>query len=418
MPAFNLERLSVLLADRAAIFQQIRVLRDRRDDLTDEYNEFIEEMRGSTGSRRSHLHRKAQNAHEAKMAIRPQEKALQGRLEAKEKEIVDFIAAMWAASELLLGAERQHDLLRKGVDDLGARLSALETRVGALTDAIGALRSGQAGQAGAVKAIGTRIDRLAGEVANARVTFRAVEGTVAQITNAVEPTVERRGWNPDFQPVSEPCSRAIPEAELDALPERVTVLLFASHVPKETTVDVAEEAREIEMKINDATLAAYVRLKAWQATRPLDLMPMFNRHKPYMVHFSGHGQPGALIMTGGPDRPEPVPTDLLVRMFKASADHLRVAFFNVCDSEEQAVAAARLLDVVIGMRGRLPDTMARMFAARVYSSLAFGESMRKAFEQGLLEVEKFPEARVVPQLYHRPGVDPHKVVLVRPRQRD
>jgi hypothetical protein len=143
-------------------------------------------------------------------------------------------------------------------------------------------------------------------------------------------------------------------------------------------------------------------------------MPALNRYQPTIVQFSGHGEPGALLLSGDFGDTEPVPVDLLFKIFRSSADHLRMAFLNVCDSDEHAAAAAGVLDVAIGMHGRIPDTMARMFAARFYSSLAFGESVRKAFDQGLIEIDAFPEARTGPQLFHRSTIDPHEIVFVRP----
>jgi hypothetical protein len=88
-------------------------------------------------------------------------------------------------------------------------------------------------------------------------------------------------------------------------------------------------------------------------------------------------------------------------------------FLNICDSEEHARAAAQFVDATIGMHGQMHDTPARVFAAYLYSGLAFGNSLKRAFRQACAAIGDEPDS-TRPQLFFRNGVDPHKVVLVRP----
>jgi hypothetical protein len=118
-------------------------------------------------------------------------------------------------------------------------------------------------------------------------------------------------------------------------------------------------------------------------------------------------------MMGPRDRSEPVATDRLIQMFKWTCDELRIVFFNICDSEAHARAAAQLVEASIGMRGKMHDMPARIFAAHLYSGLAFGNSLQRAFQQACAAIGDEPDS-AVPQLFFRDGLDPHKVVLVRP----
>jgi hypothetical protein len=88
-------------------------------------------------------------------------------------------------------------------------------------------------------------------------------------------------------------------------------------------------------------------------------------------------------------------------------------FFNICDSERHARVAAQFVNVAIGMRGTIQDTQARVFAAHLYSRLAFGNSLARAFRQACSAIGVEPDSMV---LSH--GVEPHKVVLVRPEGGD
>jgi hypothetical protein len=77
-------------------------------------------------------------------------------------------------------------------------------------------------------------------------------------------------------------------------------------------------------------------------------------------------------------------------------------------------AAAELADASIGMRGEMHDGPARALAAALYSGLAFGNSLKKAFLQACAAIGDEPGTRV-PRLFFRHGVGPHEIVPVRPR---
>jgi hypothetical protein len=118
-------------------------------------------------------------------------------------------------------------------------------------------------------------------------------------------------------------------------------------------------------------------------------------------------------MMGPPNRSEPLAADRLIQMLKWSAEDLRIVFFNVCESESHARAAAQVVDVAIGMRGEMHDGPARTFAGALYSGLVFGCSVKKAFYQACAAIGDDEDSRI-PQLLFRAGTDPHEVVLVRP----
>lgn len=142
-----------------------------------------------------------------------------------------------------------------------------------------------------------------------------------------------------------------------------------------------------------------------------------NRHKPHMVQFSGHGTADGMLMMGPHDRSEPVAADRLIQMFRWTGENLRVVFFNICDSESHARAAAQFADATIGIHGQMPDTPARHFAASLYSGLAFGNSVKRAFHQACATIGDEPDS-AMPQLFFRHGIDPHTVVLVRPEKEE
>jgi len=120
---------------------------------------------------------------------------------------------------------------------------------------------------------------------------------------------------------------------------------------------------------------------------------------------------------GSYDRSEPVTAGRLIQMFRWTAENLRMVFFNICDSERHGRGAAQFVDAAIGMRGTMHDTQARVSTAHLYSRLAFGNSLARAFQQACSAIGVEPDS-VVPQLFFGHGVDPRKVALVRPEGGD
>jgi hypothetical protein len=72
------------------------------------------------------------------------------------------------------------------------------------------------------------------------------------------------------------------------------------------------------------------------------------------------------------------------------------------------------VDVAIGMTTSIEDEAARVFSAQLSSSIGFGHSVKKAFEQArtALMLEGIPEEDT-PELFARDGVPAESVVLVR-----
>lgn len=99
-------------------------------------------------------------------------------------------------------------------------------------------------------------------------------------------------------------------------------------------------------------------------------------------------------------------------MFRWTGENPRTMLFDTCDSRPHARAAAQFVDATIGMHGTMHDIPPGAFAAHLYSGLAFGNSLARAFRQACAEIGGAPDP-MVPQLLFRRGIGPYKVVLVR-----
>jgi len=191
--------------------------------------------------------------------------------------------------------------------------------------------------------------------------------------------------------------------------------LFVASNPKSTNkLSLDEEIREIKEKIRLSKYRNAIDLDSIWAARPDDLIQSLNEQRPHIVHFSGHGtEQGEIILVDNYGIPQPVSPTLLKKLFETLKDNIRVVILNACYSEIQAKAIVESIDCVIGMSGAIEDQASITFAASFYRAIGFGKSIKDAFDQALLSImfENIDEENV-PQLLHKPGLDPSKLYLI------
>lgn len=432
MAAFDEARLSDLFRERARLSDELAPAQAEAKTLMLEHNLLVREANQAVtpgGRQRASL--KASHKGEESKRAQARAEQLSRQLQQKEIEIADMIAALLAATKPLLSGDSIRQL-NEHLTTIGTHLQHIDENLRPIASAFGALRAAIEGQAEFLQRAETRQETRINTVLTAA---DAAEGSLAQIHRELSqqsrslqmirssvagetdrptgPPVVQLGWRPGTPEVTEPRSPQLPAETAAALPEKVTVLLFASEPRDQPRTDLDKEIREILTRIGEAEFGHRITLQPWLAAQAFDLVPNCNRYKPHMVQFSGHGTADGYLTMGPRDRSEPVAAGRLIQMLSWAGEDLRIVFFNICDSEEHARAAAQLIDGAVGMRGKMHDAPARAFAAHLYSGLAFGHSLKSAFHQACATIGDEPDS-AVPQLFFRNGRDPHKVVLVRP----
>jgi hypothetical protein len=179
-----------------------------------------------------------------------------------------------------------------------------------------------------------------------------------------------------------------------------------------------EEIREITAKIRSAEYRDTLELVSAWAVRPDDLQQLLLQHRPYVVHFSGHGsQAEQLILKDVDGTSRPLSKEALVDLFDVLKDNIRVVVLNACHSKPQAEAISQVIDCAIGMNNAaIGDNAAIVFAAAFYRALGFGRDVQTAFKLGknALKLEDIPEEKTPELHYRQNAIDPAKVVLVDP----
>jgi hypothetical protein len=188
---------------------------------------------------------------------------------------------------------------------------------------------------------------------------------------------------------------------------RIRVLLLAANPARTRRLAIDEEAREITEKVRlSRDRDAFDLITRW-AVRPADLLQYLNEHRPHVVHFSGHGDPaGEIVLSAGGGDDRRVDPAALAELFRVMKDDIRVVVLNACYSAVQARAIGQHIDYIIGMRARVGDEAAIVFAAAFYSALGFRRTVPQAFEQATTALMLHGMAgHDVPELIVRPGAD-------------
>jgi hypothetical protein len=205
--------------------------------------------------------------------------------------------------------------------------------------------------------------------------------------------------------------------ELKDIPEKIVVLFLASNPIDQQQLRLDEEARSITEMIRKSKHRDSVQFQTCWAVQPIDLLQAINEYKPSIIHFSGHGSNNdEIIFQTGEGRTKIVSKEAIVQTMMASSDGIRLVFFNTCYSKNQAEAVSKYVEATIGMNTSIGDEAARIFSSQFYSSIGFGLSVQKSFEQAraLLMLENVIEENT-PELFIKEGYSGEELIIVRPK---
>lgn len=207
--------------------------------------------------------------------------------------------------------------------------------------------------------------------------------------------------------------------------EKISILFIASNPDIEFIDDdgntvqqqklkLEKEAREIHESIQKSLKRDSISFETRWATRVTDLLQFINEVNPTILHFSGHGtSDGKLVFQDNNDKPKLLSMDALVELINASSDNLRLVVLNNCFSSILSEKIVDNIEASIGMNNTIGDQAAIVFASQLYSSIGFGLSLEKAFQQAIvaLKLYEIPEEQT-PQLYLSNGIEAKDIYLV------
>ncbi|HEU5374027.1 MAG TPA: CHAT domain-containing protein [Ktedonobacteraceae bacterium] len=181
-------------------------------------------------------------------------------------------------------------------------------------------------------------------------------------------------------------------AEAQHQPKRHTILFLGVN-PKDIlkkqqySLRLDEEMREIDAALHRTTYRDLFVIQQQWAVTVAGFQEHFLRHKPTIVHFSGHGSlSGAFFLEDSDGNKNPIPPSTLSQVFSLHQDAIRCVVLNACYSEKQAQAIAQHVDCVVGMAQAIGDKAAIAFARAFYQALGYGGNIEAAFKSGCIQI--------------------------------
>jgi len=204
--------------------------------------------------------------------------------------------------------------------------------------------------------------------------------------------VEKKQKKETAKDLQEILSRPLPHpdtSEAPLPPSRPIKILFLTANPTDTSrLRLDEESRAIDLALRQAEFRDRFEIQQHWAVRVSELQSYLLRHKPDIVHFSGHGSElGQIILEDDFGNSQPVSERALSTLFSVLRDNIRCVLLNACYSERQARAIAQHIDCVVGMSAVIEDRSAISFAAAFYQALGYGRDVKTAFELGCVQID-------------------------------
>lgn len=174
----------------------------------------------------------------------------------------------------------------------------------------------------------------------------------------------------------------------DSIDKPIKILFLAGNPVDTDKLRLDEEMRGIDQSLRQAEFRDRFETQQQWAVRVTDLQGHLLRHRPHIVHFSGHGSPTSeIILEDNNGNSQPVSVRALGQLFSVLKDNIRCVVLNACYSEQQAQAIAKHVDCVIGMSKAIGDKAAISFAVAFYQALGFGRDVKTAFDLGCLQID-------------------------------
>jgi hypothetical protein len=194
----------------------------------------------------------------------------------------------------------------------------------------------------------------------------------------------------------------------------VTILFLGANPSDKTRLALGQQVREITQRLRATTHGSKFHIIQEWAVRSAELQACLLRHKPDVIHFSGHGNSeGQILVEDDRGTGSPIDREALGNLFKLLRRNIRCIVLNACYSADQADEIAQHIDCVIGMSTAIQDAAAINFAGAFYQAIGFGASIQLAFDLGCnqLDLQSLAEADA-PRLVLRRGVNPAEICFV------
>ncbi|MCX6579080.1 MAG: CHAT domain-containing protein [Candidatus Aminicenantes bacterium] len=181
----------------------------------------------------------------------------------------------------------------------------------------------------------------------------------------------------------------IPEVKPLLYRPKTRIQFLAANPSRTSPLKLGDEMKKIQTNLKTAREGDSLELKQEWAVTMETIMQALLDNSPDIVHFSGHGFKGGIIIQDDGGVEKILSGEDLGCLFKEFKDKIKCVILNACYSEPQARAIKEHIPYVIGMKTSIPDPAAVAFSTGFYQALGAGKSIPAAFNFGLaaLKVE-------------------------------
>jgi hypothetical protein len=190
--------------------------------------------------------------------------------------------------------------------------------------------------------------------------------------------------------------------------EKIRILFLSANPTATGRIGVDKEARKIDEMLEKGSKRDDFELSKYLALSADDLPHLLMKHKPHIVHFSGHGSYAReIVVEGGGGRSKRIKTEALVELFKIHRAYVRVIVLNACLTKPAAQALSEVVDYTVGIKRAIGDKAAISFAGAFYLALSHGNPVPRAFASAESQL-KLGDVRQTGglELFFRDGLDP------------
>jgi hypothetical protein len=187
--------------------------------------------------------------------------------------------------------------------------------------------------------------------------------------------------------IESPLERTLISADSNKKNRQVKILFLASDPTDMARLRLGEELREIQEKIQMSNLRDYFVLCPKMSARPADISQALLDFQPTIVHFSGHGSnDGAICFENELGQSILVEPSIIGSLFETFSPTIQCVILNSCYSEAQALAIAKSIKFVIGMKHAIGDKAAISFAIGFYQAIGAGRTFQEAYRLGCIQI--------------------------------
>jgi hypothetical protein len=211
-----------------------------------------------------------------------------------------------------------------------------------------------------------------------------------------------------------------PPVILSTRPTELSIVFVAAQPHGAANINMGKELRQIRAELRSSIGRDRLKLADIQTSAHTDVIQrILLEGAGNVLHFSGHGIEGALVLEQPDGSIFKLPNALFVNMIRLVNQQrgrgeghppYRFAVLNACFSSTLAreLVDAGVLEAAVGTTIAVPDSAAMAFAKRFYGALADGSPMNEAHQWAQMQVQlagKGPEVGAAFELHVAEGVD-------------